>query len=82
MPGYKDVIQLKDQALDRVGYHIVINNIRQQFGAYSINGSFLENDILNNLNSIGRKLLLYLLHGARSPIPAGQSGSVYGLADV
>ncbi len=68
VPGYKDVIQLKDEALDRSVTNVVINNIRQQFGAYSINGAFLENDILNSLNSIGRNYyyLFYLVPEAQS----------------
>ena len=68
VPGYKDVIQLKDEALDRSVTNVVINNIRQQFGAYSINGAFLENDILNNLNNIGRNYyyIFYLVPGAQS----------------
>ncbi|MCW3117939.1 MAG: hypothetical protein JWM28_2021 [Chitinophagaceae bacterium] len=54
VPGYKDVIRLKAEALDESFTNVVINNIRQQYGEYSINGSFLDNDIQNNLNNIGR----------------------------
>lgn len=54
VPGYKDVRKLLDKALDRAITNVVINNINQQFGSYSINGTFLENDILNSLTSIGR----------------------------
>ena len=54
VPGYKDVIQLKDQALDMAVTNVALNNIRQQFGYYSLNGAFLENDILWDLKTIGR----------------------------
>lgn len=54
VPGYKDVRQLKDEAMDRATTYVVVNNINQQFGSYSVNGAFLENDILNSLSNIGR----------------------------
>ena len=67
VPGYKDVAQLKSEALDKAITNVVVNNIRQQFGAYSVNGDFLENDILNSLNSIGRNYYnqFYLLSEAQ-----------------
>jgi len=54
VPGYKDVIQLKAETLELSFTNVVVNNIRQQYGPYSINGSFLDNDIQNSLNNIGR----------------------------
>jgi len=46
----------------------VINNIRQQYGPYSINGSFLDNDIQTSLNNIGRNYFyqFYQLFDAQS----------------
>jgi hypothetical protein len=46
---------------------VVVNNMQQQFGGYSINGAFLENDILNGLNSIGRNYyyIFYRLNDAQ-----------------
>jgi ribosomal protein S24E len=68
VPGYKDVIQLKAEALDQSVTNVVINNIRQQLGEYSINGSFLDNDIQNSLNNIGRNYYykFYQLFDAQS----------------
>jgi ribosomal protein S24E len=68
VPGYKDVIQLKADALDRSVTNVVINNIRQQFGEYSVNGSFLDNDIQSSLNNIGRNYYykFYQLFDAQS----------------
>jgi hypothetical protein len=68
VPGYKDVVQLKAAAFDRAITNVVINNISQQFGVYSINGSFFEDDILNSLNNIGSKnyYLFYFLREAQS----------------
>jgi len=68
VPGFKDVRQLKDEALDRAITNVVINNINQQFGAYSVNGAFLENDMLNGLRNIGRNYYyqFYLIPEAQS----------------
>jgi hypothetical protein len=53
VPGYKDVIEKKQQAYDAAIVNVVVNKLDQRFGYYNINGSFFENDILWNLNSIG-----------------------------
>jgi hypothetical protein len=53
VPGYKDVIAKKQQAYDAAITNVVVNRLDQRFGSYSINGSFFEEDILWNLNSIG-----------------------------
>ena len=68
VPGFKDVRQLKDEALDRATTNVVINNINQQFGAYSVNGAFLENGMLNGLRNIGRNYYyqFYLIPEAQS----------------
>nr|WP_121272921.1 hypothetical protein [Pedobacter schmidteae] len=55
VPGYKDVIAKKQQAYDAAITNVVVNRLDQRFGSYSINGSFFEDDILWNLNSIGNK---------------------------
>ncbi len=68
VPGYKDVRQLKDEAMDRATTYVVVNNISQQFGSYSVNGAFLENDILNSLSNIGRNYYYQFY-----PIPEAQS---------
>jgi hypothetical protein len=54
LPGYKNVSQLKEEAFNAAITNVVVNNMQQQFGNYSINGAFFETDILNNLNSTGR----------------------------
>jgi len=54
VPGFKNTQKLKDESLDLATTNVVVNNINQQFGSYSINGSFLESDIINNLTGIGR----------------------------
>ncbi|MBS1575736.1 MAG: hypothetical protein JST09_10575 [Bacteroidetes bacterium] len=68
VPGYKDVRQLKVEAMDRATTYVVVNTINQQFGNYSVNGAFLENDILNSLSNIGRNYYyqFYLLPEAQS----------------
>lgn len=53
MPGYKDVIEKKQEAYDLAITNIIVNKMDQRFGYYTINGAFLENDILWNLNNIG-----------------------------
>ncbi|AOM78788.1 hypothetical protein [Pedobacter steynii] len=55
VPGYKDVIAKKQQAYDAAITNVVVSKLDQRFGYYSINGSFFENDILWNLNSIGER---------------------------
>jgi len=67
LPGYKDVSQLKMEAYDAAITNVVVNNMQQQFGGYSINGAFLENDILNSLSSIGRNYyyIFYRLNDAQ-----------------
>ncbi len=54
VPGFSDVQDKKEQAYDRAVTNIAVNSINQQFGYYSVNGSFLENDLLSGLNNIGR----------------------------
>ncbi len=54
VPGYQDVRTRKDQAYDLAVINVAVNSISQQFGPYSVNGKFLDNDILNTLNGIGR----------------------------
>lgn len=68
VPGFKDVRQLRDEALDRAITYVVVNNINQQFGSYSVNGSFLENDIVNGLSNIGRNYYYQFY-----PLPEAQS---------
>ncbi|MBB5636521.1 hypothetical protein HDE68_002422 [Pedobacter cryoconitis] len=53
VPGYKDVIEKKQQAYNAAIINVAVNRVDQRFGYYSINGNFLESDILWNLNSIG-----------------------------
>lgn len=53
VPGYKDVITKKQQAYDAAITIVAVNRIDQRFGYYTINGNFLESDILWNLNAIG-----------------------------
>jgi len=53
VPGYKDVVERKQEAYDLAITNVVVNKFDQRFGYYSINGSFFENDILRNLNNIG-----------------------------
>lgn len=67
IPGYKDVSQLKEEAFDAAITNVVVNNMQQQFGGYSINGAFLETDILNSLNSTGRNYyyIFYRLNDAQ-----------------
>ncbi|MGY0038882.1 hypothetical protein [Pedobacter sp. NJ-S-72] len=53
VPGYQDVIAKKQQAYDAAITVVAVNRIDQRFGYYTINGNFLESDIIWNLNSIG-----------------------------
>ncbi len=53
VPGYKDVMEKKQEAYDLAITNVLVNKFDQRFGYYSINGSFFENDILWNLNNIG-----------------------------
>ena len=53
VPGYKDVVEKKQEAYDLAITNIVVNKFDQRFGYYAINGSYLQNDILTNLNNIG-----------------------------
>lgn len=53
VPGYKDVLQKKQEAYDLTTINIVVSKFDQRFGYYNINGSFWQNDVLWNLNNIG-----------------------------
>ena len=53
IPGYKDVIEKKQEAYDAAITNVVVSKLDQRFGYYSINGDFFERDILWNLNTIG-----------------------------
>nr|WP_068893217.1 hypothetical protein [Pedobacter panaciterrae] len=53
VPGYKDVIEKKQEAHEAAITNVLVTKFDQRFGYYSIDGSFFERDILWNLNSIG-----------------------------
>ena len=53
IPGYKDVIEKKQDAYDAAITNVVVSKLDQRFGYYTINGDFFERDILWNLNTIG-----------------------------
>jgi hypothetical protein len=53
VPGYKDVIEKKQEAYDAAITNVLVSKFDQRFGYYNINGSFFEQDILWNLNNIG-----------------------------
>lgn len=52
-PGYKDVVERKEEALDMALTRVAVNNINQQFGFYTVNGAYLDNEMLRTLNNIG-----------------------------
>ncbi|NRF40742.1 hypothetical protein [Pedobacter foliorum] len=53
VPGYKDVIEKKQEAEEAAVTNVLVTKLDQRFGYYSIDGAFFERDILWNLNSIG-----------------------------
>lgn len=53
VPGYKDVIEKKQEAHETAITNVLVTKFDQRFGYYTIDGSFFERDILWNLNSIG-----------------------------
>ncbi|HEY4150752.1 MAG TPA: hypothetical protein VGM41_17560 [Chitinophagaceae bacterium] len=54
VPGYQQVEEKKQQALDLAIVNIVVSKFDQRFGSYSsVNGSYFQNDVVYNLNSIG-----------------------------
>jgi hypothetical protein len=66
VPGYKDVVERKQEAYDLAIMNVVVNKFDQRFGYYSINGSFFENDILRSLNNIGNSYY-YKFYGINQP---------------
>lgn len=53
MPGYKDVVERKEEALDLALTRVAVNNINQQFGFYNVNAAYMDNEILRDLNNLG-----------------------------
>lgn len=53
VPGFKDVVERKEEALDLAITRVAVNNINQQFGFYTVNGAYLDNELLRELNNIG-----------------------------
>lgn len=53
VPGYKDVVERKEEALDLALTRVAVTNINQQFGFYTVNGAYLDNELLRTLNNIG-----------------------------
>ena len=59
LPGYKDVSQKIQQASDAASTNIVISTFDQRFGIYRLDGSFLQQNILWNLNDVGSDRMNY-----------------------
>ncbi|KIO77942.1 hypothetical protein TH53_06510 [Pedobacter lusitanus] len=76
VPGYKDVIEKKQQAYDAAITNVVVNRLDQRFGYYTINGNFLESDIIWNLNSIGDRNF-YKFYSINSGQQAGMKVDQY-----
>lgn len=57
VPGYKDVIEKMNEAYNAAVTNIVIRTLDQRFGSYQLDGSFLQQNILYNLNTIGKNKL-------------------------
>jgi hypothetical protein len=75
VPGYKDVIQQMNAAYNAAITNIVIRTLDQRFGSYVLDGSFLQQNILYNLNTMGKNKLnfFYTLQDAQSQnIPPDQ----------
>ncbi|MBN9297962.1 MAG: hypothetical protein J0I41_13185 [Filimonas sp.] len=68
VPGYKDVIEKKQEAYVLAITNVIVNKLDQRFGYYNINGAFFENDLLWNLNSIGKNnyYIFYNINDSRA----------------
>lgn len=65
--GYKDVEERKQQAYDLALVNVVVNKFDQRFGGYyNINASYFQDDVVNNLNSIGNSYY-YKFYGTNDP---------------
>lgn len=67
VPGYKDVIEKMNEAYNAAVTNIIIRTLDQRFGSYQLDGSFLQQNILYNLNTMGRNKLnfFYALQDAQ-----------------
>lgn len=57
VPGYKDVTEKMNEAYNAAVTNIVIRTLDQRFGSYQLDGSFLRQNILYNLNTTGKNKL-------------------------